>query len=132
MIQIRAILKNPATGWSIALLAVGFAVWMLIRSLTAASPYDPARTTQEVTIRFTDTGEEVKMSRGRFEKELRGSGRELKLEEGIMNPKTGKPTGFLVAADEWKETVDRLNLERSDAQAASPWGNTTNAAPKKP
>lgn len=122
MNQIRDLLRNPATGWTIALIAVACAVWMLIRSFTASAPYDPARTTQEVTIRFTDTGDEVKMSRGRFEKELRGGGRELKLEEGIINPKTGKPTGFLVAADEWKETVERLNLERSEAQAASPWG----------
>lgn len=132
MNQVRAILRNPAIGWAIALLAVGFAVWMLIRSLTSSSPYDPARTTQEVTIRFTDTGDELTMSRGRFEKELRGSGRELKLDEGIINPKTGKPTGFLVAADEWKETVARLNLERSEAQGASPWGNTPATPPKKP
>ncbi|MBX3381631.1 MAG: hypothetical protein KF805_16160 [Phycisphaeraceae bacterium] len=122
MDQIRKLLQSPAIGWSVAAIAVGFAIFMLIRSFFAVSPYDPARLTQDVTIRFTDTGEEVTMSRGRLEKELRGSGKALNPDEGLLNPKTGKLTGFLVATNEWKETIARLNQERQEAQARSPWG----------
>lgn len=132
MNRIRALLQSPAVGWSVAAIAVGFAIFMLVRSFFATSPYDPARLTQDVTIRYTDTGDEVKMSRGRFEKELRGSGKVLNSEEGLVNPKTGKLTGFLVAANEWKETIERLNQERADAQAISPWGTNASTSPPKP
>lgn len=132
MNQIRKLLQSPVVGWSVATVAILVAGYLLIRSLMATSPYDPARMTQDVVIRFTDTGEEITMSRGRFERELRGLGKSLTVNEGIVNPKTGKPTGFLVAADEWKETVERLNQERADVQSTSPWGSTSTAPSKKP
>lgn len=53
---------------------------------------------------------------------LRESGRQLKPDEGLVNPKTGKPTGVLVAESEWTETVARLNAERDQVKDRSPWG----------
>lgn len=132
MNRIRNLLQSPVVGWSVAIVAILIAGYLLIRSLTARSPYDPARMTQDVVIRFTDTGDEITMTRGRFERELRGLGKALTVNEGIVNPKTGKPTGFLVAADEWKETVERLNQERADIQSSSPWGNASTTPSKKP
>lgn len=132
MNQIRKLLQSPVVGWSVAIVAVVIAGYLLVRSLIARSPYDPSRMTQDVVIRFTDTGDEITMTRGRFERELRGLGKSLTVNEGIINPKTGKPTGFLVAVDEWKETVERLNQERADIQSASPWGATSAAPAKKP
>ncbi|MBX3389500.1 MAG: hypothetical protein KF691_08605 [Phycisphaeraceae bacterium] len=132
MNAIRNILKNPVVGWSLAGIAIIFAAWTFIRSLTARSPYDPARMTENVTIRYMDTGEEVQMPRGRFEKELRSVGRALKPDEGVINPKTGKPTGVLVAAAEWKETVERLNAERQMVKENSPFGPASNAAASTP
>lgn len=127
MANVRNLLQSPAVGWSVAAIAVGFAIFVLVRSFFATSPYDPARMTENVTIRYMDTGDEVQMPRGRFEKELRNMGRALKPDEGVINPKTGKPTGILVAASEWKETVERLNAERQMALESSPFG----AAPGK-
>ncbi|MFN9972478.1 MAG: hypothetical protein ACK58T_21570, partial [Phycisphaerae bacterium] len=100
------------------------------RSLFASSTYDLGTLSQEVTVRFMDTGDEIKLSRGEFEKQLRMVSGNLTKDTGIPNPKTGKPTGVLVATREWEETVDRINAERDWAKENSPFGSAP-PTPKK-
>jgi hypothetical protein len=123
MNQIRELLSKPAVGWSVAGIAILIAGAMFFRSLFASSTYDLGTLSQEVTVRFMDTG-------GEFEKQLRMVTGNLTKDTGIPNPKTGKPTGVLVATREWEETVDRINAERDWAKENSPFGSAP-ATPKK-
>lgn len=118
----REILSKPGVGWSVAGVAIIFAVFMLWRSLSSDSPYDQARLGETVTVRFSDTGEEIKLMRGDFERQLRDSPGQLSIGGGIINPKTGKPSGVLVATREWEEVVHRINEERAWAQQNTPFG----------
>lgn len=103
--------RKPWLGWVFALVLGGLAVLLYLRGGRSADPYSPERTTESVTIKFTDTGEELTMPRGRFEKLLRDQG-ELDASKGLLNPATKKYSGFLVDKDEWEETVRRINAER--------------------
>lgn len=125
---VREIMSKPAVGWTVAGVAVLFAVVVLWRSLRSSSPYDPARLSQMVTVRFSDTGEEVKLIRAEFERQLRETNGELNTGTGIVNPKTGKASGVLVASQEWEEVVHRINDERAWAQQNSPFGTPPSAS----
>lgn len=114
--------KNPWLGWVVAIAVMGVSVWLYTSRSRGDSPYSPDRMTEMVTIRFTDTDEEIKMPRGRLDKELRGRGMVLDPKQGILNPKTGKFTGFLVDDAAWTEMVDRINREKAEAQQKTPRG----------
>ncbi|MBL8887225.1 MAG: hypothetical protein JNK16_11225 [Phycisphaerales bacterium] len=122
MDSIRNLLQKPAVGWSVAGLAILVALWFFWQGMFAKGTYDLSRMTEKVTIRFADTGDEMVLTRGEFEEQLRRMGQDLKADQGIVNPKTGKPTGILVAARDWQETVNRLNQERAEMSSRSPWG----------
>ncbi|MBS0187665.1 MAG: hypothetical protein JSS51_06320 [Planctomycetes bacterium] len=123
MQSIREILQKPWFGWSIAGIAILFALFTVYRyGFAGDGPYDPRRLQQEVVIHFTDTGEDLKMPRGQFEAMLRERGKSLNPNQGITNPATGKPTGFLVAKHEWEETVQRIKAEADSTAQLSPWG----------
>jgi len=112
--------KSPWLGWAVAGVFLAAAAVMFFRSQNPSDPYDPRRTTELVTIKFTDTNDEITMPRGRMEKLLRGTGVNLDPSKGITNPKTGQPTGFLYSKSEWESTVKRLNEEAAafnDGQA---------------
>lgn len=126
---IREQLQRPAVGWVVAGAALLFACFTLYRyGFAADGPYDPRRLQQEIVIHFADTNEDVKMPRGQFEAMLRQRGRTLKADEGITNPATGKPTGFLVAKHDWEETVRRIKNEADSTAQLSPWGGGAGAA----
>jgi hypothetical protein len=112
--------KSPRVGWILALVLLCVSVFFFIRSRsTAAGPYSPDRMKEMVTIRFTDTDDEITMPRGRVDKELRLQGDHLDPSKGILNPKTGKPTGFLFDKKEWDEMIARINKEKQDAKGRS-------------
>lgn len=115
-------MSKPVVGWSVAGVAILLALVMLWRSLTGSNPYDTSRLAETVTVRFTDTDDEVKLLRADFERQLRSSPGKLTTSSGIVNPKTGKPTGILVATREWDEVVNRINEERDWAKQNSPFG----------
>lgn len=131
MASVRESLSKPAVGWTVAGVAIAFALFMLWRSLRSDSPYGQARLAETVTVRFTDTGEEVKLMRADFERQLRSVPGKLDLSAGIVNPKTGKPSGVLVATREWEEVVQRINEERDWATQNSPFGTPAGPSPKR-
>lgn len=132
MASFRELLQRPLVGWSVAGAALAFAGFTLFRfGFGSEGPYDPRRLQQEVVIHFTDTNEDLKMPRGQFEAMLRQRGKKLNPQEGITNPATGKPTGFLVAKYDWEETVQRIRAETDSTAQLSPWGPAPTAAPAK-
>lgn len=111
--------KSPWVGWLVALLVFGAAVFIYFRRSGGAETYSVDTMTQMVTIKFTDTGEEVQIPRGRFEVQLRDRSGLIDKSQGMINPKTGAATGFLYNKSEWERTVERLNKEKVDAAKAT-------------
>lgn len=106
--------KSPWIGWVVAGLAIAVAVWFQMRRSFHMDDTTPERMSEMVTIKFTDTGDTIQMLRGKLDKEirLRSSG-VIDPNEGIINPKTGKPTGFLFDQGEWNRMVDRINADKA-------------------
>ncbi len=112
--------KNPWIGWTLCgvlFLACGFLWWDRSRG---GSPFSPERMQEMVSIKYTDTGEVATMPRGRFEKLLREGGTKLDPSKGLINPKTGQPTGFLFNQKEWDESIARVNSAIDRARANLP------------
>ncbi len=122
--------KRPALGWGVAgvlLVVMGAVMWWRLSG--GGDPYAPERMTEEVTIKFTDTGDEITMPRGRMEQELRYRTGQIDPSQGIINPKTNQPTGFLFSKSDWDKTVERLNEEKKLAAARA--GGATDAGGSK-
>ncbi|MDX2146172.1 MAG: hypothetical protein SFZ23_01520 [Planctomycetota bacterium] len=112
MPSLRENLNKKGLGWVVAGLILLVAVGIQVYRSFASDPNDPAFYQENVTIRFTDTGKEVTMRRGRFEKELRLQDGLLDPAKGIRNPETGEFSGILVSKTEWQQTVERINAEK--------------------
>ncbi len=69
---IRDIMKSkPWAGWAVAGVLIVLCGWVWYRSLGGGGdPYSLGRTTEEITIRDRETGDEWTMPRGRFEMAL--------------------------------------------------------------
>ncbi|MBY0112782.1 MAG: hypothetical protein K2Y21_08175 [Phycisphaerales bacterium] len=119
----REFLGKPAVGWTVAGLAIAVAAYLFFRSMFGSAAYDLSTLSQSVTVRFMDTGDEITLTRGEFEKQLRAVKGTLTKDTGIINPKSGQPTGVLVASREWEETIARINAERDWAKQNSPFGS---------
>ncbi len=120
--------KYPWLGWAIAGLLFALTLWLIFRPRNAGE-YDPDRMKDMLTIRYTDTDEVEKIPRGRLDQMLRRSGDNLDPTKGIINPKTGKPTGFLVDEDEWSSMIERINREKSQIRHES--GAKSRVLPRK-
>lgn len=121
--------KYPWLGWAIAGLLLGLSIWLYIARSRGAGEYDPDRMKDMLTIRYTDTDEVEKIPRGRLDQMLRRSGDKLDATKGIINPKTGKPTGFLVDEDEWTSMIERINKEKEQVRAQN--GDKSRVVPRK-
>ena len=108
--------KKPWVGWVVAVLFLGASVFFFFRGQRSQDLYSPNRMTEMVTVHFTDTDDEMTIPRGRLDKELRSQANLLDPSKGITNPKTGKPTGFLVDKEEWDAWVARINKEKAEAK----------------
>lgn len=129
MNSLRNFLKeSPWAGWLVALLLLGAAVWIYFARTGSTDPYNPDRMREMVSIKFTDTGDVIEMPRGRLDKELRGRGDTVNSAQGIMNPKTGQPTGFLFDKTEWDQMIQRINSEKETIRKTS--GKTVAPAPR--
>lgn len=123
MINIREQMeKKPWLGWSVAGVLLLVAVFIYIRRSSNDDPYSPERMTEMVTIKFTDTGDEIEIPRGRLDKELRGRGGALDPSQGVINPKTGAATGFPFNKREWEDWIKRVNEDKVAAAAANTEG----------
>jgi hypothetical protein len=117
--------RSPWLGWALAAAILVVAAVMYWRLSPARAAYSLDRMTENVTVRCTETGNEWTMPRGRMEKELFGRPGPIDPGVGLVNPDTGKPTGFPV--DDWKSTVDRINKEK---QALADRNKPRGGAPK--
>lgn len=114
MPSIREVIQQrPWIGWVVALVLFGVSAFLVFRGNGSGGAYSPEKLREIVTIRFSDTGEEVTMGRGDFERRLRlESSGIIDPAKGLLNPKTSQNTGFLVDVEGWRSTVDRINAER--------------------
>lgn len=117
--------RQPLLGWALAaamLLLAGFFAW---RNYQAD---DTVQLTQMVTIRCTETGETWQVPRGALEKDLYMRAYPVDPNQGLVNPKTGKPTGFPI--DDWAATVASVNAARKVLAEAT--GAPSASAPTTP
>ena len=111
--------KRPWLGWIVAGVLLVVAVAVYLSRTGNDDPYSPERMTEMVTIKFTDTGEEMEIPRGRLDLQLRQTGGKLDPTKGLINPKTGQPTGFPFSKSEWEDMCARINASREAMGAAN-------------
>jgi hypothetical protein len=104
-------------------------VYLFIRGGGGSDPYSPDRMKETVVIKFADTGDEVTMTRGQLDREMRRSGDKLDPSKGVINPKTQAPTGFPFDKSEWDEMIARINQEKQEFKKAATSKPST--APRK-
>ncbi len=109
--KLKAMLdRSPRLGWLCAALFLAAGILIFMRMRSDPGTYSFERMTQDVRVRCVETGEEWTVKRGRMEADLLARAGQIDSAEGLINPKTGKPSGFPV--NEWQETIDRLNREK--------------------
>ena len=123
--------KSPWAGWVFAGLIFIAAVYLYFARTRGSDPYTPDRMREMVSIKFADTGEVIEMPRGRLDKEIRGRGDKVDPAVGIINPKTGQPTGFLFDSAEWTRMIERINKEKSSVRDKA-GGKTITSVPRPP
>ncbi len=122
--------RKPWLGWVVAGLLLAASVYFYMRG-GANDPYSQKRLTSMVTIKYTDTGDEVEIPWGRIEKELRLREGKADSSQGLINPKTGAATGFPFNKRDWQETCDRINREADEIAARGRTGAAAAAPSKK-
>lgn len=112
--------QKPWIGWAVAGVLFAAAIYLYMsRSSASNVEYGQEYMTQMVTVKFADTGDEMELPRGRFEKMLRDSaGGTLDAAKGLINPKTNQPTGFLFSKSDWDQTISRINQQRKELGTA--------------
>jgi len=108
--------SKPWLGWALASVFLIGAIVMYYSLSNRGGKYGAERMGEQVTIRCSETGDEWTITRGLLEKALRGRGETVDPNEGLVNPKTGRPTGFPIDST-WKETIDRINKEKEQIKA---------------
>lgn len=107
--------RTPWLGWALAAALLVAGVFLYWRMRPDQGPYSLEKMSETVTIRCTETGDEWKMTRGQMERDLLGRSGQIDPNVGLVNPKTGRPTGFPI--DDWASTVDRLNKGKAELAA---------------
>ncbi|MCB9846452.1 MAG: hypothetical protein H6811_10765 [Phycisphaeraceae bacterium] len=102
--------------WSVRVVLVGAActlvAWVILRQ-SREDPYSAARMGEVVRMRCTETGREWDAVRGRIESELMARPGVIAPDQGVGSPfADGRPTGIMVDAAQWRETLDRINAEK--------------------
>ncbi len=100
--------ERPWIGWTVVGVLIVIGAVLLVRQIGGGDP--TVELSQDVTLRYEDTGDEQKVNRGQFESllmQLSAKG-ELKIDEGMTNPKTGKKTGFPVDRAYWDRIVPAI------------------------
>ncbi len=109
--------KSPWIGWTLAFVLLAASAYLYFTRGSDVNAYNPERMREFVTVKYADTGETEKMPRGKFERALREANKgQLDGSKGLVNPKTGQPSGFLFDKDDWDTTIARINEERKRLQ----------------
>src|SRR5690349_7565115 len=108
MNRLRKLLaERPAPGWLVAGLLLALLALSLLRLRRVDdNPYSLDRTTELVTIKCRETGEEWQLPRGRMEQMLWDRPAPLDPSQGLPNPSSGRLTGF--PKSDWENTIDRI------------------------
>jgi len=109
--------EKPWIGWAVVGVLALVGVWFIARNFVAPDPANVLA--QDIVLRYEDTGDEQTVNRGQFQTlliQLANKG-ELKVDEGMTNPKTGKKTGFPVDRAYWNKIVPQI-IEASAAHKA--------------
>lgn len=119
--------EKPWIGWILLGVLFVAAAYLVVRPFLAQD--QAAILSEDITLRYEDTGTEQQVNRGQFESlliQLSARG-ELKLDEGMTNPATGKKTGYPVDRAYWEQIVSSIlaaraqyDAERGKAPAAPP------------
>ena len=121
--------ERPALGWLVAGLLLAVLAWSLFRLRRVDdNPYSLDRTTEMVTIRCRETGDEWQLPRGRMEQMLWDRPAPLDPSQGLPNPTTGKLTGF--PKSDWENTIDRITAERQEIAQKHPRAGAPAPRPK--
>jgi hypothetical protein len=123
--------QKPWIGWAVAGVLLVVAGWFAFRSMTVGGDrFNPDSMRETVTIKYTDTGDTEEVHRGRLIKRLLDEcGGKPDPTRGLINPKTGQPTGFLFDKEEWDAMIADLTVNIPAKSAA---GAPSKAAPPKP
>lgn len=103
--------KSPMAGWGVAAAAFAVAIGVFFWTRGSSGP-EP---TDKVTVVFSDTGEQVEMYRGRLERELTMTSGPIDPSKGIVNPKTGVASGFIVDKADWERLCEQINAGKKAA-----------------
>ena len=100
--------EKPWIGWSVVAALLVFGAYLVVRNFVGAET--PELLAQDIVIRYEDTGDEESVNRGHFEVLLvrLANRNELKLDEGMTNPKTGKKTGYPIDREYWERIVSSI------------------------
>lgn len=121
--------SKPWIGWALSGVLILVCAYILYARMNPqGDEYSVSRMTEMVTIKYTDTGKEEQIPRGRLIKMLLDQGGPIDATKGIINPETKQPTGFIYDKDDWEALVKQLNEDR--AAASKP--KTPGAPPAKP
>lgn len=104
----ETIQEKPWIGWGALAALFVVAGYLLVRQFMAQD--QAAILSQDVTLRYEDTGTEQQVNRGQFESllmQLSARG-ELRIDEGMTNPQTGKKTGFPIDREYWERVVPSI------------------------
>ncbi len=114
--QFRKFINDrPWMGWVVAGVILVGSIFVYRYLSGRGDPYSVDRLSEMITLKCSETGYEWQMNRGEMELELRSRAGMIKPGEGLMNPQTGKFTGFPFSKASWEETIGRLNRERQSA-----------------
>jgi hypothetical protein len=119
--------SKPWIGWAVAGAMILVAGWFAYRSMMMGSGdrFAVESMRETVTIKYTDTGDTEEIHRGRLIKRLLAEQKgRVDPAKGLINPKTGQPSGFLFDQREWDEMMKELEIQ--NPQGAPP------GAPKAP
>jgi len=110
--RIREVVRQkPWIGWAVVGGLCLIAAAAVAIQFTGGPP-DNASLANEVTIRYEDTGTEVKIPRGRVEQTIWDRPLPLDPAQGLENPDTKKLTGFYPDRDDWKKMVEDIAEQR--------------------
>ncbi len=118
---LRRLMKDkPVLGWAVAAVAIAAAAYFAMSRGPRDQAYTPDMMRQIITIRFADTGDTIDIPRGTLLRDIARGGKVIDPTRGIVNPKTGQPTGFPFDKNEWEAMVARINKDMKAIQAKHP------------